>query len=86
MGHCGVDHITLPTPPQLPGTVLRQRRCAVQQAAQRYDSELYNDLLQGWKRERISTRAQTAEPREEVLWMNFDYLKQESLWDAEEED
>lgn len=51
-----------------------------------YDSELYNDLLRGWHRERINTRAQTAEPREEVLWMNFDYLKQESLWDAEEED
>ena len=48
-----------------------------------YDSELYNDLLQGWKRERISTRAQTAEKRTEVLWMNFDYLKQESLWEVE---
>lgn len=48
-----------------------------------YDSELYNDLLHGWNRERINTRAQTAAPREEVLWMNFDYLKQESLWEAE---
>lgn len=51
-----------------------------------YDSELYNDALHGWNRERISARAQTAEKRTEVLWMNFDYLKQESLWDAEEED
>ena len=49
-----------------------------------YDSELYNDALHGWNRERISARAQTAEKRTEVLWMNFDYLKQESLWDAEE--
>ena len=50
-----------------------------------YDSELYNDALHGWNRERISARAQTAEKRTEVLWMNFDYLKQESLWDAEED-
>lgn len=36
-----------------------------------YDSPLYNHTLEGWYREEIDARAQTACKRREVLWMNF---------------
>lgn len=36
-----------------------------------YDSPLYNAALDGWHREEIDTRAQTACKRREVIWMNF---------------
>lgn len=37
-----------------------------------YDSPMYRDALQTWRREEIGVRAQTAEKRREVLWMNFE--------------
>ena len=37
-----------------------------------YDNPLYNAALQGWYREERPERTQTASPRTEVLWMNFE--------------
>ncbi|MCH5186814.1 MAG: DNA adenine methylase [Oscillospiraceae bacterium] len=37
-----------------------------------YDSDLYNTTLRGWYRKEISTMAQTAAKRREVLWMNYE--------------
>ncbi|MDO5345319.1 MAG: DNA adenine methylase [Lachnospiraceae bacterium] len=36
-----------------------------------YDSDLYNDRLQGWHREETICYSQTASRKREVLWMNF---------------
>lgn len=44
-----------------------------------YDSDLYNDALQKWHREEISTLAQTATKRCDVLWMNFEPETQISM-------
>ena len=48
-----------------------------------YDSEIYRDMLHGWHREEIAERAQTSGLRTEVLWMNFEPMLQESLWENE---
>ena len=37
-----------------------------------YDSELYNDSLRGWYRDEVTTYAQTATKRREILYMNFE--------------
>lgn len=37
-----------------------------------YDSPLYNEMLQGWNQETISSTDQLSRPRQEVLWMNFE--------------
>lgn len=47
-----------------------------------YDSELYRDVLYGWHREEIPSRAQTSGVRVEVLWMNFEPMVQETIWDS----
>lgn len=36
-----------------------------------YDSDLYNDYLQGWRKISIPARAENSLPRTEVLWMNY---------------
>ena len=36
-----------------------------------YDSELYNNALEGWYREETTVMAQTSTKRREVLWMNY---------------
>lgn len=46
-----------------------------------YDSELYNDLLCGWNRDAVCSRNCKTGKRTEILWMNFDYIKQETLWE-----
>lgn len=46
-----------------------------------YDSDLYNDALKGWRRERIESMARNCGKKEEVLWMNFKGIPQMSLWD-----
>lgn len=51
-----------------------------------YDSDLYRDVLKEWHREEIMTRAQTAQQRTEVLWMNFEPLSQMSLFKAQEDE
>ena len=45
-----------------------------------YDNPLYNDALRGWYREDRTAYAQTATARREVLWMNFESLRQEKLF------
>ena len=49
-----------------------------------YESELYQEELKDWHREEITTRAQTATLRKEILWMNFEPLGQISLFKAQE--
>ena len=46
-----------------------------------YDSDLYRDILHDWHREEIPSRAQTSGARVEVLWMNFEPMAQETIWD-----
>ena len=46
-----------------------------------YDSDLYRDILHDWHREEIPSRAQTSGARVEVLWMNFEPMSQETIWD-----
>lgn len=47
-----------------------------------YDSALYRDILHSWNREEIFERAQTGGYRVEVLWMNFEVDRQETIWDV----
>ncbi len=36
-----------------------------------YDNEIYNEYLQGWRKESTPARAENSLPRTEVLWMNY---------------
>lgn len=45
-----------------------------------YPSELYDRELQGWHRETGAATDQLSRRRQEVLWMNFEPQRQESLW------
>lgn len=45
-----------------------------------YPSELYDRELQGWHRETHAATDQLSRRRQEVLWMNFEPQRQESLW------
>jgi DNA adenine methylase len=36
-----------------------------------YESGLYNDYLQGWRKISTPARAENSLPRTEVLWMNY---------------
>lgn len=36
-----------------------------------YDSELYNDMLQGWHREETISYSQVCSRKQEILWMNY---------------
>ena len=49
-----------------------------------YDSDLYNDSLQGWYRVEIDCYSQTATKKREVLWMNFKPAGQMSIADFPE--
>ena len=46
-----------------------------------YDNELYNDTLQGWYRIGMETMDQRSRKRKEILWMNFEPTRQETLWE-----
>ena len=48
-----------------------------------YDSPLYADMLSTWHKETISTTDQLARRREEVLWMNFEPMIQETLFKSD---
>ena len=36
-----------------------------------YDNDLYNNLLQGWKKVSLATQAEGGLKRTETLWMNY---------------
>ncbi len=44
-----------------------------------YESEMYNDYLQGWHKEQFSSCAEHAGSRTETIWMNYEYNQQLSL-------
>lgn len=37
-----------------------------------YDNDLYNNMLEGWWKERINTQAENGLKRVEVIWMNYE--------------
>jgi DNA adenine methylase len=45
-----------------------------------YESELYNDLLQGWHTEKLMAKCEGGQVRQEVLWMNYKPQNQMSLF------
>ncbi len=45
-----------------------------------YDNVLYNDRLWSWHREEVTCYSQTASRKREVLWMNFEPVKQLELF------
>lgn len=46
-----------------------------------YESKLYNDMLQGWHREKTTCYSQACSKKKEVLWMNFEPMGQMSIED-----
>ena len=44
-----------------------------------YRSDLYDDRLRGWHSEEITTRAQTGEKKQDVIWMNFQPRRQTQI-------
>ena len=44
-----------------------------------YDSELYRESLRTWHREEKFSRSQTGSKKKEILWMNFEPIKQLNL-------
>lgn len=36
-----------------------------------YDNDMYNEVLSGWNKASLSTRAEGGRRRTEVLWMNY---------------
>lgn len=46
-----------------------------------YESDLYNDMLQGWHREETTCYSQACSKKKEVLWMNFEPVGQMSIED-----
>lgn len=45
-----------------------------------YPSPMYDSELSSWQRETITTTDQLSQPKEEVLWMNFEFNKQIDLF------
>lgn len=45
-----------------------------------YDTELYNDMLVGWHREETTCYSQVCSKKREVLWMNFEPVRQMELF------
>lgn len=37
-----------------------------------YESDMYIDYLKGWKKAYFKSQAESAKPRQEVIWMNYD--------------
>lgn len=48
-----------------------------------YESEMYNDYLQSWHKEYFTSCAEQGKPRQEVVWMNYEYHVQMTLGDME---
>lgn len=58
--------------------VLNQSKAKVMLSG--YDCKLYNDLLNGWHKLQMHTRAQGNIPRIETLWLNYEPVNQLSLF------
>lgn len=50
-----------------------------------YESEMYNEYLQGWHKEHFASCAEQGKPRQETVWMNYDHHAQMTLEDMEVE-
>lgn len=37
-----------------------------------YESEMYNDYLNGWEKKQFSSCAEHGKPRMETVWMNYE--------------
>ena len=48
-----------------------------------YESEMYNEYLQGWHKEYFASCAEQGKPRQEVVWLNYEYHAQMTLEDME---
>ena len=48
-----------------------------------YELDLYNEYLQGWHKEYFTSCAEQGKPRQEVVWMNYEYHAQMTLEDME---
>ncbi len=46
-----------------------------------YESRLYDDLLQGWHKETIACRNMACDKTREILWMNFEPVRQMEIED-----
>lgn len=46
-----------------------------------YESDMYNDYLQGWHKEHFASCAEHGKPRQETVWMNYEYHAQMTLED-----
>lgn len=46
-----------------------------------YDNDIYNDRLLGWHREEIISYSQVCSKKREILWMNFEPVRQISVFD-----
>lgn len=46
-----------------------------------YESDLYNDYLSGWYKERFKSHTITGKQREEVVWRNYEMYRQQSIFD-----
>jgi len=49
-----------------------------------YESDLYNNRLQGWHKEMFSSCAERGAPRKEIAWMNYEPVRQMSIADYPE--
>lgn len=45
-----------------------------------YESELYNNLLEGWHTEKLMAKCEGGQERQEVLWMNYRPQGQTSMF------
>lgn len=50
-----------------------------------YESEMYNSYLHGWRKESFTSCAEQGKPRQETIWMNYEYHMQMTLADMEVE-
>ena len=48
-----------------------------------YESEMYNEYLQGWQKGYFTSCAEKGKPRQEVVWMNYEHHVQMTLGDME---
>ena len=49
-----------------------------------YESEMYNDYLKGWQKEYFTSCAEHNGTRQEVVWLNYEINRQQSIFDIME--